>query len=162
MKKIIFLIMFLFLFSGCAGSKYFYWDVNLSTRKVNKTDCVFISFPDYMKSGYVAGVKDMKFVFLNDEIPESVENFYGSYLKKKLKNYGIGIKFYPWECNKKPKNIYRIRIIDYYIDLLHKKAVLKVECCGKNMIFEKKYKNDYLAAYKDVFDQFIKKIGGML
>ena len=159
MNKILFFLVFLFI--GCGSSEYFYWDVNVS-KSVKKKVPISISFPDYMKSGYVVGMDGDKFIYLNYQIPETVEKFYGEYLIKSLQKYGIGARIYPWGFNRKINHVVNIKIIDYYIDLKNKRAVLRVGCCNKRYVFEKKYKDNYLKAYKEVFDEMIKKIGGKL
>ena len=158
--RIVFFILLIF-FTGCGGSKYFYWDVNLST-KAKKEIPLSLNFPDYMKSGYVVAKDGEKLIFLKKEIPESVEKFYGGYLRKSLKKYGIDAKNYPWDYENKPKKIFFVNIYDYYVDLKNKEAVLKAECCNRYFDIKKKYKKEWMGAYKGAFDEFIKKLGGLL
>ncbi|WP_457561423.1 hypothetical protein [Caminibacter sp.] len=157
------LILLTLIFLGCGGSKYFYWDVNLSVKNSYKKNvAVKITLPDYLKSGYIIGLKGEKFLYLNYQIPETAEKFYGDYLIKKLRNLGINAKLYPWAYNYKPKKVYKIKISDYYVDLRKKEVVLKIECCKEKFVFIQPYKNDYLKAYKEVYDKMIKKIEGVI
>jgi hypothetical protein len=158
--RLIFIIL-MFFFIGCGDSKYIYWDLNVK-KKSNKEIAVSLSFPDYMKAGYLVAKEGNEFIFLNKQIPERVESFYGGYLKKSLLRYGFKVKIYPWEFDYIPKKVYNIAIIDYYIDLKNKEVLLKAECCKKIIFIKKSYRNDYLKSYRDVFDIFIKKLGGMI
>ncbi len=165
MKKYLSFLILFFLIGCSSGTQYFYWDINFPIQKketVKKSIPVEIILPDYLKSGKILLLKNQKFIFSKYEIPSTPDEFYSRYFINRLSMMGIEAKLYPWDYDYVPKKIYKIRIIDYFVNTDKKEVLLKAVFKNKKMIFKQKYKNDFLNAYKKVYNKLIKKVGGML
>ncbi len=161
MKKL-FIVSCLLIFWGCSQKSYLYWKNDFKNKyKTDKKIGINVEVPEYLYSGKLVAKKNNKLILLKTEINQIPDDFFTGYLVDSLSVLAgdYNIKSYPWEFqNNKPQKIYIVKIKDYFIDFDNKKVVLIGKINNKNFNIIKRYKKDYLGAYKKVYDELVLKI----
>lgn len=117
------------------------------------------------------GVADVELpdYFIDDRFPYR-ENGVLGYLEERLARNPsffltncaakmLGGCAYPWECEKKPKKIYRIKIEEFYYDRQRNKIVLIAQIDHKEFRIEKEVRSDPLHSALIAYKKLITQIG---
>jgi len=111
-----------------------------------------VELPDYFIDDRFPYRENGVLGYLEDRLARDPSSFLTSCAAKML-----GGCVYPWECRKKPKKIYHIKIEEFYYDRQWSKIVLIAQIDHKEFCIKEKVKSDplrsALAAYKKLITQ---------
>lgn len=148
----------LLLFAGC-GTKELgpYRYVSLERCEVAQPRDLGVEeveLPDYFVDDRFVYKDGEQLGYLEDRIARDPQEFLTRCAAKMLGACG-----YPWECDKRPQKVVKIRIDEYYYDKERDAVVLVLEADGEMVRVEEPVRGDVITAALRAYKKAIAQIG---
>ena len=156
MKKLILVVCVLFFWGCSIKQENFRY---LSLQQCQKTPwkdvgVADVELPDYFIDDRFPYRENGVLGYLEDRLARDPSSFLTSCAAKML-----GGCVYPWECRKKPKKIYHIKIEEFYYDRSKDVVILIASEDHKEYLIKKRVNGDPLKSAFDAYKELIAQIG---